>query len=85
MEWLNISNEDNEFSSDQHLEYKKRRFSITHLKDAGFIDMKDVNLQKRLNRMEALLVLRYGADDPKKKARSKIQGVVYVVLFALRN
>jgi len=29
MEWLNINNEDNEFSSDQHLEYKKRRFSIT--------------------------------------------------------
>lgn len=29
MEWLTLNNEDNEFNSDQHLEYKKRRYSIT--------------------------------------------------------
>lgn len=44
MDWLNITNDDNEFSSSQHLEYKKRRFSITQLRQANYINRQDQNL-----------------------------------------
>ena len=29
MEWLNLNNEDNEFNSDEHFTYKKRRNSLS--------------------------------------------------------
>jgi hypothetical protein len=59
MEWLGLNNEDNEFNSDEHFQCRKRRESSTQLKDTGCFDIEEPNLIKKLNRMEALLILKF--------------------------
>ncbi|CAD8175739.1 unnamed protein product [Paramecium octaurelia] len=86
MEWLTLNNEDNEFNSDQHLEYKKRRYSVTQLRDAGMVDLKDQSLQKKINTFEAILVIKYGQQNPqKKKIRQRFGSIVYAIIFSIRN
>jgi Ca2+/Na+ antiporter len=59
MEWLGLNNEDNEFNSDEHFHCKRRRESSSNLSELGCYDPTDPNLIKKLNRMEALLVIRF--------------------------
>lgn len=63
MEWLGLKNEDNEFNSDEHFQCRKRRLSLTTLKEKECLDYSDPNFLKKLNRMEALLVIQFKSND----------------------
>jgi hypothetical protein len=54
----------------------------------GCFDPSDLNLQKKLNRMEALLVIKFGTnaqDHPQKRLYATFQKSVYQIIFAIRN
>ena len=63
MKMLDITPDDTDYNSQQHFSSKKRRDSSTTLVENNMFDPTDINLQKKLNRMEALLVLKFGSPD----------------------
>lgn len=52
---LGFTHEDDSFNADEHYTYKKRRDSLTFLKENNYVDRSDQTLQKKLNRTEAIL------------------------------
>lgn len=59
-EWFSDNDEEHDYSSDEHFLCRKRRESSTNLKQKRCFDPDDPNLHKKLNRMEAILVMRFG-------------------------
>ena len=56
---LGFNHEDHSFNADELFQYKKRRDSLTFLKENNYIDRTDQTLQKKLNRTEAILKINF--------------------------
>jgi Ca2+/Na+ antiporter len=56
---LGFKQDDDSFNAEEHYNYKKRRDSITYLKESDYIDRGDQTLQKKLNRTEAILKINF--------------------------
>ena len=69
MEWLGLNNEDNEFNSDEHYNFRRRRESSSNLKELNCFDPAEPNLIKKLNRMEALLVIRFHTNSQEHREK----------------
>lgn len=68
---LGLIHEDDSFNADEHFQYKKRRDSVTFLKENNYIDRIDQTLQKKLNRTEAILKINF-------------KGYIYILYFFLK-
>ena len=83
---LFIIKEDDEFNSDQHFNFKRRRTSITVCNLQGCIpDETDEVFSLKNNRINALLKLKYTGEPKMFKVYYDFQRVVYKVIYALRN
>lgn len=56
---LGFKQDDDSFNADEHFQFKKRRDSISYLKENEYIDRGDQTLQKKLNRTEAILKINF--------------------------